>query len=121
MGDLAIDDLMISGIVRNAKSAGVKEHSRFGERVFWSKGEEGKFHAVQEGGYVIEAPLAIAQERVVRKEDVTAVYAKDAEGSVKDVFSEARSNERSAREEETARREAEDAAKIDAIRKQLGI
>lgn len=121
MGDLAIDDLMISGIVRNANAAGVKEQSRWGNRVFWSNGEEGKFHIVQKGGYVIEAPLAIAQKRIVRKEDVTAVYTKDAEGSVKDIFSEAQSNERLVREEDVARREAEDAVKIDVIRKQLGI
>lgn len=44
--------------------------------MFWSRGGEGKFHIVGDGMRVIEAPFAVASERTVRKEDVTAVYVK---------------------------------------------
>lgn len=81
-GEDAVRDLEVSGVVRNAQSAGAKEKSRWGETVFWSKGAEGKYHVVMEDGFVIEAPLAVAQERQVTREDVTAIYAKDSEGRV---------------------------------------
>lgn len=73
----AIDDIKKSGIVRNKKSAGLAEHSRWGDRVFWSRGAEGKFHTVSEDGYVIEAPLSVASERAVTEKDITAIYTKE--------------------------------------------
>lgn len=72
----AIYDIENSGVVRNKQSAGLGI-SRWGDRVFWSKGAEGKYHNVQKDGYVIEAPLSVAQERIVTKEDVTAIYTKN--------------------------------------------
>ncbi len=85
-GQEAINDLNDVGYVRNAHSAGVLEHSRWGDRVFWSRGGEGKFHIVGDGMRVIEAPFAVASERTVRKEDVTAVYVKNEDGSVQNVW-----------------------------------
>ena len=84
----AIDDIENSGVVRNKQSAGLVEKSRWDDRVFWSKGAEGKYHAVQKDGYVIEAPLSVAQERVVRKEDVTAIYTKNEHDEVVDLLQE---------------------------------
>lgn len=78
----AIDDIEKSGIVRNKQSAGLVEKSRWGERVFWSRGAEGKYHNVSQNGYVIEAPLSVAQERIVTKEDITAIYTKNEDGEV---------------------------------------
>ena len=84
----AIEDIEISGVVRNKQSAGLVEKSRWGERVFWSKGAEGKYHAVSQNGYVIEAPLAVATERIVTKEDITAIYTKNEKGEVVDLLKE---------------------------------
>ena len=81
----AIDDIENSGVVRNKQSAGLVEQSRWGERVFWSRGDEGKYHTVPQNAYVIEAPLSIAEERVVRKEDITAIYTKNENDEVIDI------------------------------------
>ncbi len=81
----AIDDLVASGVVRNKQSAGLGE-SRWGENVYWSRGGEGKYHIVQQGGYVIEAPYNIASERQVTIDDLTAIYHKDERAEVKDVL-----------------------------------
>lgn len=84
----AIDDLITSGIVRNKQSAGVVEKSRWGDKVFWSRGGEGKFHNVQQNGYVIEAPYNIASERQITIDDVTAIYHRGEDGEVKDILDE---------------------------------
>jgi hypothetical protein len=81
----AIDDLVTSGVVRNKQSAGLGE-SRWGENVYWSRGEEGKYHIVQQGGYVIEAPYNIASERQVTIDDLTAIYHKTEDAEVRDVL-----------------------------------
>jgi hypothetical protein len=82
----AIDDLVSSGVVRNKQSAGLVEESRWGENVYWSRGGEGKYHIVQQGGYVMEAPLNIALERQVTIDDLTAIYHKDESAEVNDVL-----------------------------------
>ncbi len=82
----AIDDIKSSGIVRNKQSAGLVEKSRWGEKVFWSKGEEGKYHIVAKDGYVIEAPLSVASERIVTKDDITAIYTKNETDGVIDIL-----------------------------------
>lgn len=82
----AIDDIEKSGIVRNKQSAGLVEKSRWGDRVFWSRGEEGKYHTVPNNGFVIEAPLSVAEERVVTKEDITAIYSKNDMQEVVDIL-----------------------------------
>jgi hypothetical protein len=86
-GSGAIEDLLKVGVVRNAHAAGKTEHSRWGERVFWSRGAVGKFHVVASGTYVIETSYSVASERVVTKEDITALYVKNEDGSVKDIWS----------------------------------
>jgi hypothetical protein len=80
----AIDDLIESGVVRNAQSAGVKTQSRWDDKVFWSRGEAGKFHIVS--GVVIEAPYDIASKRAVTKDDVTGVFKKNEEGRVENIW-----------------------------------
>jgi hypothetical protein len=82
----AINDLMACGFVRNAQSAGRVQASRWGDRIFWSRGVDGKHHPVQKHGYVIEAPFAVAQERVVTRDDITAIYTKNERGEVFDIL-----------------------------------
>lgn len=118
----AIDDLFANGVVRNAFSAGAKENSRWGDKIFWSRGAEGKFHVVQRGGYVIEAPYDIASKRVVTREDVTAIYSKQEDNRVVDVLPERRQSAGGAAHapEDVARARERDARRI-ALEKELGI
>lgn len=117
----AIDDIQKSGVVRNAQSAGIVEKSRWGERVFWSKGAEGKYHVVSAKGFVIEAPLAVAQERIVAKEDITAIYKKNENGEVIDILQQEKEQEEIIEQKKLEQREADDAQKLSEIRKNLGI
>ena len=84
----AIDDLIKSGVVRNKQSAGIVESSRWGENVYWSRGEEGKHHNVQTEGYLIEAPYSIAKERQITIDDLTALYHKNNDGEIRDILKE---------------------------------
>lgn len=86
-GREAIDDLIACGEVRNKQSAGLTEKSRWGEAVFWSRGGDEKYHNVQEGGYLIEAPYNITSERAVTIDDITALYFKE-QDEVRDVLEE---------------------------------
>lgn len=122
-GRAAIDDLYESGVVRNRQSAGAVEKSRWGERVYWSRGEEGKFHGVGLDTYVIEAPLAVVSEREVTKEDVTAIYNKTEEGHVRDLIDEARTaraEEMVAVEKQREERRVKDEERLRKVREELG-
>lgn len=71
----AIRDLFACGYVRNKNSAGFgteKTWSRFGERVFWTKGTNKHYASVQ--GFLIEADASSAETGVVRLENVFAIY-----------------------------------------------
>ena len=72
--DEAIKDIYDSGTVRSKVSAGLP--SRYGDTVYWSKGRDGKNHAISNEGYVIEAPHDVAVDRIVTHEDLTGVYTK---------------------------------------------
>lgn len=76
-GAAALEDLQACGLVRNRQSAEPNVNSRWGDTVFWSRGVEGKHHILPEGSFVIEAPYEIATKRVVRREDVTAIYSRE--------------------------------------------
>ncbi len=117
----AIDDIETSGIVRNKQSAGLVKKSRWGERVFWSRGAEGKYHPVSKNGYVIEAPLSVAQERIVTKEDITAIYQKNENGEVFDTLKKKSEAEETMRQTVLEQRKAEDVQKLADVRKKLGI
>lgn len=84
----AIDDLISCGLVRNKQSAGLVEKSRWDDKVFWSRGGEGKFHNIQQNGYVIEAPYNIASERQVTIDDITAIYHRGEDGQIRDILEE---------------------------------
>ncbi len=116
----AIDDIENSGVVRNKQSAGLVEKSRWGERVFWSRGGDGKYHIVQKGGYVIEAPFSIATERVVRKEDVSAIYTKTESEEVVNILDN-RQKEEQIMEKLRLQTEERDQEKIREIRKKLNL
>ena len=84
-GDAALHDLQESGVVRNKQSAGLVEKSRWGTNVYWSRGSEGKYQMIGNNSFIIVAPLEIAEERAIQKEDVVAIYTKDESGNVIDV------------------------------------
>lgn len=117
----AIDDIENSGVVRNKQSAGLVEKSRWGERVFWSRGGDGKYHPVPANGYVIEAPFSVAQERVVKKEDVSAIYTKNENDEVLDILKQTIQNEVVSEQLEAEKRKREDLDRLAQIRKDLGI
>lgn len=118
----AIDDIKISGIVRNkqSQSEGLVK-SRWGERVFWSKGAEGKYQIVPQNGFVIEAPFSIAKERVVRQEDITAIYTKEENNEVIDILKQERMVKEDERQAILEERKAKDAQELADVRKSLGI
>ncbi len=120
-GRAAVDDINSSGIVRNAQSAGVTEKSRWGERVFWSQGAEGKYHIVGEDSFVIEAPLAIARERVVTKEDITSIYTKNETGTVIDILKEQKELEQRIEADRQDERKANDETELRVVRSRLGL
>lgn len=117
----AIDDIESSGVVRNKQAAGLVEQSRWGDRVFWSKGAEGKFHSVSAGGYVIEAPLAVAKERVVTKEDVSAIYTKNEKDEVVDILREERAVAAKQNQDAVSEKESHDAEKLRQLKNKLGL
>lgn len=81
----AIGDLATSGVVRNPVTAGVKQQTRWGHRVFWNSGETGK--NTQLGGrLVIEADKAAARTSWVTAKDVRRVYARDSDGQIKNIL-----------------------------------
>ncbi len=84
--DVAIKDLEDSGVVRSRKAAGVAFNPKYGKTVYWTKGKEGNYMFVDH--YILEAPLAVAEARMVKKDDLTAIYAKDESGEIKDILTE---------------------------------
>ena len=83
--EAAVEDLANSGVVRNPYTAGVKEQSRWKDRVFWNGGEDGK--STQLGNrMVIEADKQAASEGWVTADKVSAVYARDSDGQVKNIL-----------------------------------
>lgn len=84
----AVDDLVETGVVRNAASAGYG--GKHGDRVWWSKGVDGKHHTIQEGHVLYEAPHAIASERAIEHSDLLGVYKKDESGQVVNELEEVR-------------------------------
>ncbi|HUQ30239.1 MAG TPA: hypothetical protein VM103_01840 [Candidatus Paceibacterota bacterium] len=85
-GDEAIADFLTIGHVRNAQSAGAVPKSRWGERVFWSRGKAGRSFGFPQDSFVIVAPYSIANQKFVEKEDVVAIYGKDSAGKVINVL-----------------------------------
>ncbi|MBP6869082.1 MAG: hypothetical protein KBC16_03160 [Candidatus Pacebacteria bacterium] len=81
VGEEPIADLYTSGVVRNRASAQGYASPR-GEKIYWTRGEEGKSHSVSDNAHLIEAPHSIAVERAVKAHEVTAIYGKDTDGSV---------------------------------------
>lgn len=115
-GRAAVDDLNDSGVVRNKQSAGLVSNSRWGERVFWSRGASDKYHSISKNTYVIEAPLSVAEKRIVTKEDVTAIYTKDEAGKVVNIL-QPQSLPKALPSDE----KIHDAEKLREIRKNLGL
>ena len=82
----AVDDLISSGMVRSKQAAGI--NSKYGDAVYWSRGSDERYHNVQTGGYLIEAPYQIAAERTVTIDDLTALYHKTEDNELRDVLDE---------------------------------
>jgi hypothetical protein len=123
-GTAAIEDLFRSGVVRNAQSAGIVKNNRWGTNVYWSRGAEGKYTNVQTDGYVIVAPHEVASQRQVRKEDVTAIYAKSEAGEVHDVlesYAASKSTEAITEEPGTGTPTSQERADLNTVRARLGL
>lgn len=82
-GEEAIADLFNSGVVRNRGAAEGYSSPR-DEKVYWTQGEEGKHHGLNDGSHLIEAPHHIAIERVVKSHEVTGIYGINENGEVED-------------------------------------
>lgn len=78
----AINDLYSSGVVRNKHTAAGEVSTRWGDRVFWSRGKAGKKHPIQAGDFVIVAEFDVANEREVTLDDVRAIYTQVENGGV---------------------------------------
>lgn len=89
-GKQAIEDIESHGFVRNAYSAGVRKNSRWGDRVFWSRGEEGKGHPISRIRYIIETPESAAKSGPVKKEDISGVYVRDENDEIYDYWKKGR-------------------------------
>ena len=87
IGRAAIDDIASSGVVRSKQSAGLD--SKYGDKVYWGRGGDDKYHNVQTGGYLLEAPYTIASDREVTIDDLTAIYHKTENGELRDILEEA--------------------------------
>lgn len=77
----AVDDLVTSGVVRNAGSAGGRIR-KYGDRVYWTRGKDGEFHIVQPDHVVLEAPFAIANSRIVTADDLVGIHARNESGEI---------------------------------------
>lgn len=78
-GEEVLSDLFASGVVRNrAAATGYPSHR--GEQVYWTQGEDGKSHGLNDGYHLIEAPHRIANERAVRADEVTGIYGINEDG-----------------------------------------
>lgn len=84
--EVAIDDLGISGIVRNSPTPG-ETKKRWGDRVFWNEGRHSS--QMQLGGrFIIAAALSDTNQGWITADKVTGVYAQDTDGHVKNLLPE---------------------------------
>lgn len=79
-----IADLAVSGIVRGAKTAGAQSKTN-SHTTYWNAGEDGKGSTLGQG-FVIEAPMEAASQGWVTADKVTGVYARDSDGTVKNII-----------------------------------
>lgn len=84
VNESGVMDLGQSGIVRGAKTAGASSVKTNGHTTYWNRGETGKGSTLGQG-FVIEAPLDTVAEGWVTADKVTGVYARDADGQVKNI------------------------------------
>jgi hypothetical protein len=126
-GDIAINDIFESGIVRNAKSQGLSGKGR-DNQVYWTRGEDNKEMGVGINRRIIEAPLKVAEQRIVTKEDVTAIYELSENQEVKDSLPERKAQIETKQKEnaeikdsEKQQRAEQDLLQIEQIRSQLNI
>lgn len=85
VGTEAVEDLANSGVVRNGATAQGESHPRWGDRVFWHSGDSSKMMTAG-GRAVIEADKAAADAGWVTAKDVKGVYARDSDGTVKNLI-----------------------------------
>lgn len=81
----AVEDLGASGVVRGARTAGMTQVNTSGHTTYWNNGETGKNTPLGQG-MIIEAPRAEAETGWVTADKVTGIYAKDADGRVKNIL-----------------------------------
>ncbi len=79
-------DVVQSGVVRNAASAGLGRPRKYGERVYWTRGQDGEYHNVQPDHVVLEAPLSVASARQVTLEDLIGIHGRNEAGEVENTL-----------------------------------
>lgn len=79
-----VQDLAESGIVRGAYTAGKKAKTS-SHTTYWNRGETGKGSTLGQG-FVLEAPLSVAEKGWVTANQVKGVYARDSDGQVKNLI-----------------------------------
>ncbi len=87
----ALEDIDESGYVRSSITASKDREipnprGHGNPHVYWTRGKEGKMHSVPRDGYVLEAPHEVAQQGLVRKEDLTAIHKKEADGKISNIL-----------------------------------
>ncbi len=81
----AVEDLAMSGIVRNRHTAQGEQSHRWGDKVFWHAGDSDKM--MHTGGRaVIEADKAAAEAGWITADKVTGIYVKDSDGVIKNIL-----------------------------------
>ncbi len=114
----AVDDLKVSGIVRNAGSAGGRIR-KYGDKVYWTRGKDGEFHNVQPDHVVLEAPFAIANSRIVTVDDLVGIHARNESGEIENRISTiAQVQEEKTENLQTVEEESE---KLADVRSRLGL
>ncbi|MFZ2907823.1 MAG: hypothetical protein WA014_01615 [Minisyncoccia bacterium] len=115
----AVDDLMTSGVVRNAGSAGVGRVRKYGDRVYWTRGKDGEFHNVQPDHVVLEAPFSIASSRIVTVNDLVGIHARNESGEIENKISAI--SQVQEKQTENLQPAGEDSTRLSEVRNKLGL
>lgn len=85
VGIEAVKDLADSGIVRNGATAQGEEHRRWGHKVFWNAGEDGKA-TITGGRVVLEAPRQRGEAGWVSADQLTGIHVEMPNGQTKNLL-----------------------------------
>lgn len=85
VGFEAVQDLAQAGIVRNGSTAQGKPHKRWGHRVFWNEGADGK--KISTGGrFIIESTKEAVADGWVTADKVVGIHTRTQSGEIIDIL-----------------------------------